>query len=188
MMTKIKQRLELPFLSGLFITFILLIFAFLLFYTLYISQDGEVFAQIDDRIYGLLKFTLYQAFLSTLLSLVIGVLLAWALAYQSHFRGRGLLVALFSSSLVLPTLIVVFGLIGIFGRNGYLNQLSLFLFDHSFGSYIYGLGGILLAHVYLNASFASRALLHSFESIPKEKYKLANFLCLNAFYMWSILH
>jgi len=153
----------------------------LLFYTLYTSQEGTVCTKIDSRIIGLLKFTLYQAFLSTVLSLVVGVLLAWALAHQSHFRGRGLLVALFSSSLVLPTLIVVFGLIGIFGRNGYLNQMSLFLFDHSFGSYSYGLGGILLAHVYLNASFASRALLHSFESIPKEKYKLAKSLNFSVF-------
>ncbi len=108
-------------------------------------------------------------------------MLAWALAHQSQFKGRGLLVALFSSSLVLPTLIVVFGLIGIFGRNGYLNQTTLFLFDTSFGSYLYGLGGILLAHTYLNASFASRALLHSFESIPKEKYKLAKSLNFSVF-------
>jgi len=170
------SRFKSSLLPGSLISISLLTFAFLLFYTLYTSQDGNIFTQIDDRIYGLLKFTIYQAFLSTILSLVVGVLLAWALAHQSHFRGRGLLVALFSSSLVLPTLIVVFGLIGIFGRNAYLNQLSLFLFDHSFGSYIYGLGGILLAHVYLNASFATRGLLHSFESIPKEKYKLAKSL------------
>ncbi|MDQ7084013.1 MAG: ABC transporter permease subunit [Sulfurovum sp.] len=124
---------------------------------------------------------MYQAFLSMILSLGVGGLLAWALAHQSDFRGRSILVALFSSSLVLPTLIVVFGLIGIFGRNGYLNQVSLFLFDSSFGSYLYGLGGILLAHVYLNASFASRALLHAFESIPKEKYKLAKSLNFTAF-------
>jgi len=159
---------------GIFVSFSLLSFAFLLFLTLYISDDTNLFTSLDSRIPGLLKFTVYQAFLSTVLSLLVGVLLAWALSHQSEFKGRTLLVALFSSSLVLPTLIVVFGLIGIFGRNGYLNQVSLFLFDHSFGSYLYGLGGILLAHVYLNASFASRALLHSFEAIPKEKYKLAN--------------
>lgn len=163
-------------LPGMFVSFSLLSFAFLLFLTLYAEDDTHLFTSLDSRILGLLKFTLYQAFLSTVLSLLVGVLLAWALAHQSDFKGRSLLVALFSSSLVLPTLIVVFGLIGIFGRNGYLNQLSLFLFDHSFGSYLYGLGGILLAHVYLNASFASRALLHSFESIPKEKYKLAKSL------------
>ena len=183
-MLKGIARFKSAVLPGTFISFSLLAFAFLLFFTLYTSQDGSLFTALDSRIYGLLKFTLYQAFLSTILSLLVGVLLSWALAHQSHFKGRGLLVALFSSSLVLPTLIVVFGLIGIFGRSGYLNQLSMFLFDTSFGSYLYGLGGILLAHVYLNASFASRALLHSFESIPKEKYKLAkslNFSVLERF-------
>ena len=167
--------------AGLIVPLLLLTFATALFLTLYMAQDGSLFTSIDTHIYGLLKFTLYQATLSTILSLVVGVLLAWALAHQSRFRGRSLLVALFSSSLVLPTLIVVFGLIGIFGRNGYLNQASLFLFDHSLGAYIYGLAGILLAHVYLNASFASRALLHSFESIPKEKYKLAKSLNFSVF-------
>jgi len=180
-MFKSLVRFKSAVLPGAFISLGLLVFAFLLFFTLYLSQDSQLFTPIDNRIYGLLKFTLYQAFLSTVLSLVVGVLLAWALAHQSYFRGRGLLVALFSSSLVLPTLIVVFGLIGIFGRNGYLNQVSLFLFDTSFGAYLYGLGGILLAHVYLNASFASRALLHSFESIPKEKYKLAKSLNFSVF-------
>ena len=180
-MLKGLVRFKSAVIPGTFISFSLLGFSFLLFFTLYTSQDGSLFSELDSRIYGLLKFTLYQAFLSTLLSLFVGVLLAWALAHQSHFRGRGLLVALFSSSLVLPTLIVVFGLIGIFGRSGYLNQLSLFLFDTSFGAYLYGLGGILLAHVYLNASFASRALLHSFESIAKEKYKLAKSLNFSVF-------
>ncbi|MEA3434510.1 MAG: ABC transporter permease subunit, partial [Campylobacterota bacterium] len=174
-------RFKTSVLPGTVISLLLLAFAFLLFFTLYLSQDANLLTQLDSRVYGLLKFTLYQAFLSTLLSLAVGVLLAWSLAHQSHFKGRSLLVALFSSSLVLPTLIVVFGLIGIFGRNGYLNQASLFLFDTSFGSYLYGLGGILLAHTYLNASFASRALLHSFESIPKEKYKLAKSLNFSLF-------
>ena len=175
------KRFKSSVFAGGFISLLLLSFAFLLFYTLYISQEAGIFSGLDSRIYGLLKFTLYQAFLSTILALLVGVLLAWSLAHQSQFKGRSLLVALFSSSLVLPTLIVVFGLIGIFGRNGYLNQASLFLFDTSFGSYLYGLGGILLAHTYLNASFASRALLHSFESIPKEKYKLAKSLNFSAF-------
>lgn len=174
-------RFKSAVLPGAFLSLSLLAFAGLLFFTLYSAQNENLLTQLDSRVYGLLKFTLYQAFLSTVLSLAVGVLLAWSLAHQSRFRGRSFLVALFSSSLVLPTLIVVFGLIGIFGRNGYLNQVSLFLFDTSFGSYLYGLGGILLAHTYLNASFASRALLHSFESIPKEKYKLAKSLNFSVF-------
>ena len=180
-MLKDFSRFKYSLLPGGFISVLLLAFSFFLFYMLFISQDDVAITQLDARVWSLLKFTLYQAFLSTVLSLAVGVLLAWSLTHQSHFRGRSLLVALFSSSLVLPTLIVVFGLIGIFGRNGYLNQVTLFLFDASLGSYLYGLGGILLAHVYLNASFASRALLHSFESIPKEKYKLAKSLNFSVF-------
>ena len=170
-------RFKSAVLPGTFLSLGLLGFALLLFFTLYTAQDEDLLTKLDSRVYSLLRFTLYQAFLSTVLSLAgRGTCLHGVFAHQSHFKGRSLLVALFSSSLVLPTLIVVFGLIGIFGRNGYLNQDSLFLFDTSFGSYLYGLGGILLAHTYLNASFASRALLHSFESIPKEKYKLAKSL------------
>ena len=170
------NRFKSAILPGAFISLLLLFSATLLFFTLYISKDSDIFTALDTRIYKLLEFTVYQAVLSTLISLFFGVLLAWALTHQNHFRGRGVLVALLSSSVVLPTLIVVFGLIGIFGRQGYLNQVSMFLFDTSFGSYLYGLGGILLAHVYLNASFAARALIHGFESIPKEKYKLAKSL------------
>ena len=175
------KRFKYSLLPGGFVSLLLLGFAFSLFFILFFSQDDTTLTQLDSRVFSLLKFTLYQAFLSTVLSVLVGISLAWSLAYQAHFKGRSLLVALFSSSLVFPTLIVVFGLIAVLGRNGWVNQLTLALFDHSFGSYLYGLGGILVAHVYLNASFASRSLLHAFESIPKEKYKLAKSLNFTTF-------
>ena len=184
MFKNLKRFKGSTFLGGA-LSFTLLSFSFLIFYTLYTAENTSIFSSIDTRIYGLLKFTIYQAFLSTLLSVFIGLLLAWALTHQNKFKGRDTLIALFSSSLVLPTLIVVFGIIGIFGRQGLINEISLYFFDTSFGAYLYGLGGILLAHVYLNASFALRSLLHNFESIPKEKYKLAkslNFSVLKCFY------
>lgn len=180
-MLKEVKRFRYSLLPGGFVSVLLLGFAFSLFFILFISQDDAQLTQLDSRVFSLLRFTLYQAFLSTLLSILVGVSLAWSLAHQAHFKGRSLLVALFSSSLVFPTLIVVFGLIAVLGRNGWVNQLGLALFDHSFGAYLYGLGGILVAHVYLNASFASRSLLHAFESIPKEKYKLAKSLRFTAF-------
>jgi len=180
-MFKHLSRFKSALLPGLLVSMLLLGFALVLFFTLFLAEDPASVTQLDVRVYSLLKFTLYQAFLSTLLSLAVGIALAWSLAHQSQFKGRSVLVALFSSSLVLPTLIVAFGLIGVYGRNGWINQFSLSLFDHSFGSYLYGLFGILLAHTYLNASFAARALLHSFESIPKEKYKLAKSLNFTIF-------
>jgi len=176
-MLKQIWRFRASVLPGMGISVMLISLLFLLFSTMYLSR-GDSISSIDSRIVALLRFTIYQASLSTLLSVGVGILLAWSLAHQPRFVGRSYLIALLSSSLVLPTLIVAFGLISILGNNGWLNQLSLYLFDYSFGGFLYGMGGILIAHVYLNASFASRSLLHSLESIPTQKYKLAKSLGL----------
>jgi thiamine transport system permease protein len=165
------------------ISFSLLLLAFGVFYILFLNASYESFSSslITNRTIELIKFTIFQAFLSTVLSVFLGTILAWSLAHQNSFWGRDTLVALLSSSLVLPTLIVVFGIISILGNNGWLNKGLIYFFDYSFGNYIYGLGGILVAHVYLNASFAARSLLHIFESIPKERYKLAKSLNFSVF-------
>jgi len=104
-------RLKSSLFPGLLVSLGLLGLAFALFFILWLTASHTSLSQIDTRILSLLRFTLYQAALSTLLSLLLGTLLAWSLAHQPYFPGRVYLVALFSSSLVLPTLIVVFGLI-----------------------------------------------------------------------------
>jgi thiamine transport system permease protein len=177
-MIKEIWRFRSSVLPGSIVSIFLIFLAVSLFFVLFVVSSDNVFLDIyiDKRVFGLVKFTIFQAFVSTLLSVLLGTCLAWSLAHQAKFRGRTQLVALFSSSLVLPTLIVVFGIISIYGRNGWINKAMMYLFDYSFGNYIYGLGGILIAHVYLNASFSARSLLHVFESIPKEKYKLAKSL------------
>ena len=171
-------RFRTSVLPGGILSIFLLLFAVSLFSVLFIiAADEPIFdAFINKRILGLVKFTIFQATLSTIFSVLLGIILAWALSHQQRFKFRAQLIALFSSSLVLPTLIVVFGLISIYGKNGWINRTSLYLFDYSFENYIYGLGGILIAHIYLNASFSARSLLHVFESIPAEKYKLAKSL------------
>ena len=176
-------RFRLSIIPGGVISFSLLLLAFGVFYILFLSSGYESFSSslITNRTIGLIKFTIFQAFLSTVLSVIIGLILAWSLAHQSEFRGRDFLVALLSSSLVLPTLIVVFGIISVLGNNGWVIRGLLYLFGYSFDKSIYGLGGILIAHVYLNASFAARSLLHIFESIPKERYKLAKSLNFSVF-------
>lgn len=182
-MIKNIWRFRLSILPGGVISFFLLLLAFGVFYILFLSTSYSDFSSsfISNRTFGLIKFTIFQAFLSTVLSIIIGTVLAWSLAHQSNFPGRSFLIALLSSSLVLPTLIVVFGIISILGQNGWINRILLYLFDYSFENSVYGLGGILIAHVYLNASFAARSLLHIFESIPKERYKLAKSLNFSVF-------
>ena len=169
-------RFRASLLPGLFVAALLLFLTGSLLATLFHAAGGLGTFSLDSRTRSLLTFTLYQATLSTLLSLLIGLLLAWSLSHQARFFGRRVLVALFASSLVLPSLIVAFGIITVLGNHGWLNRVIEGLGGEGLGSFVYGLSGILIAHVYLNASFASIGLLQAFESIPVDKYRLAKSL------------
>src|SRR5687768_2213574 len=77
-------------------------------------------AALPVDIMHLLRMTTIQAGLSTVLSLLVGVALAWALN-RLRFPGRGLVVALFASAIVTPGIIVAFGLLTVWGRSGWIN-------------------------------------------------------------------
>ena len=159
---------------------IFLVFALLVQIFRSSEQNQTFFGSISERDWWIVGFTSFQASLSVLLSLSVGFSLAWALYHQRQFHGRSILIALFSSALVLPTLVVVLGIVSVLGRRGWLNDFANLLTGNDFGSFIYGLTGILIAHVYLNASFSVRTMLNRLESIPAEKRKLAKSLDLSA--------
>ncbi|MEZ8095175.1 thiamine/thiamine pyrophosphate ABC transporter permease ThiP [Photobacterium swingsii] len=116
-------------------------------------------------------FSFYQAFLSTLLSVVPAIPVAYALS-RRQFIGRALLLRVFAMTLVLPVLVAVFGLLSIYGKSGLLNQwFAVAGWDITIN--IYGLSGILLAHIFLNLPLAVRLLLQSLEGIPHEQHQLA---------------
>ncbi len=144
-------------------------------------EGSESGWQGDDwqSIRHILLFTLMQAGLSTAVAMALGVALAWGLSHQRQFVGRSLLVALLSTSMVLPTVVVILGLITVFGRNGWLNDIADPL-GLGIGGAIYGLGGIVVAHVYMDAPFIARGLLQRLEAIPGEHLKLSRSLGLSA--------
>jgi thiamine transport system permease protein len=119
-----------------------------------------------------LAFTLLQAGLSTLLSILGGVAVARAFAREAAFPGRRALLALMSLPIVLPSLVAVFGIVSIYGRNGAL-AFVLNLFGIEARPDIYGLGGVVLAHVFFNLPLAVRLLLPGWQSIPVETWRLA---------------
>ncbi|MGR5530726.1 thiamine/thiamine pyrophosphate ABC transporter permease ThiP [Vibrio alfacsensis] len=116
------------------------------------------------------KFSFYQAFLSTVLSVGFAIPVAHALSRREFF-GKFLLLKLFASTLVLPVLVGVFGLLAIYGNSGLIAK-GLQSLDAGLPFSIYGLNGILLAHVFFNMPYAARLLLQALESIPSEQHKL----------------
>jgi thiamine transport system permease protein len=146
------------------------------------SEDGA--SRID--IAHLLRMTTIQAGLTTVLSLAVGVALAWALN-RLRFPGRELVVGLFASAIVTPGMVVAFGLLSIWGRNGWINQASEALFGVPLGNPAFGLSGILFAHVILDGAFAARIMLARLDAIPSSRLKTGQSLALTAWQRFSII-
>lgn len=125
----------------------------------------------DSYLHHVITFSFGQALLSALLSLFFGVLLARAF-YYVEFVGRAFLLKIMSLTFVLPVLVAIFGLIGIYGASGWIAQFFHF-FDLTWTGSIYGLSGILIAHLFFNIPLATKLFLQSLESIPYEQHQLA---------------
>lgn len=109
-------------------------------------------------------FSFYQAFLSTLLSVVPAIPVAYALS-RRQFIGRALLLRLFAMTLVLPVLVAVFGLLSIYGKSGLLNQwFAAAGWDITLN--IYGLSGILLAHIFFKPAPRGASITAKFRRDP----------------------
>ena len=121
-----------------------------------------------------LAFSLWQALLSTLLSVIPAILLARALFYHAGFPLRSLLLRLFGLPLVVPSVVAVMGVVSVYGSDGWL----------PLGRSLYGLNGILLAHVFFNMPLAVRLLLPLWQSIPRHHWQLGDQLGFGAPARW----
>ncbi|WP_210105944.1 thiamine/thiamine pyrophosphate ABC transporter permease ThiP [Neorhizobium galegae] len=129
-------------------------------------------ALFDGYTASLLRFTLLQAGLSTVLSILLAIPVTLALARRPSFPLRVWIIRLMAVPMGLPVLIGALGLIGIFGRQGLFNRLLAFGGVEQPVS-IYGLSGILIAHVFFNLPLACRLMLAGLERLPAEYWRLS---------------
>ena len=149
------------------------------------AQTQATTAPDDIDVWHLLRMTAIQAGLSTLLSLAVGLLLAWALN-RLRFPGRGIVVGLFASAIVTPGLIVAFGLLTVWGRSGWINALADSVGGH-IEAPLFGLPGILMAHVILDAAFAARILLARLDAVAEARLRTGQSLGLSAWTRFSVI-
>ncbi|MGX9418119.1 thiamine/thiamine pyrophosphate ABC transporter permease [Vibrio sp. WJH972] len=140
---------------------------------------------LDSYYLHITQFSFYQALLSSVFSVIPAIFVAIGF-HRRHFIAKSLLIKLFSTTLVLPVLVGVLGIITIYGQSGWLNDL-LGLLDMSLPFSIYGLNGILLAHIFFNLPYATRLFLLSLESIPVEQEKLALHLGLTPWHRFRLV-
>ncbi len=135
-----------------------------------ILTRAEGVAGLRPSDWGAVRFTLWQAALSALLSVALAVPVARALA-RRRFPGRGLLVTLLGAPFILPVIVAILGLLMVFGRSGWVNG-GLGALGLSPVS-IYGAHGVVLAHVFFNLPLATRLILQGWQEIPAERFRLA---------------
>ncbi len=135
-----------------------------------VALRAETGAGLGPADWAAVRFTLWQALLSAAISVTLAIPVARALARRS-FVGRGLLVTLLGAPFILPVIVAVLGLLAVFGRSG---LVSLGLVWAGFEPvHIYGLHGVVIAHVFFNLPLATRLILQGWLAIPAERFRLA---------------
>ncbi|MFC3853477.1 ABC transporter permease subunit [Salinispirillum marinum] len=132
------------------------------------QQAGAQWTALQDPwLWRVLRFTLWQAALSAALSVLFALPVARAVALDEQLRGTKAFLRWCLLCFVMPSLVLITGMVVLFGRSGILTPWL--------GSdwSLYGLSGILLAHVFLNMPFAIRVLTFQWQSIPSTAWKLA---------------
>lgn len=131
----------------------------------------------NDFIWNALFFSLWQAFLSTVLSVVPAIFVARAFSHLHDFPLRGFLLRLFALPLVIPAIVAVMGVVSVYGLDGWI----------PLGRDLYGLNGILLAHTFFNIPLAIILLLPVWQSIAKQHWQLGEQLKFGNFHRWRFI-
>ena len=135
-----------------------------------VMASAEGTGALTARDWAAVRFTVLQAVLSALFSVALAIPVARALA-RRRFPGRRVLIVLLGAPFVLPVIVAVLGLLAVFGNAGLLNRgieaLGLP------GVSIYGLHGVVLAHVFFNLPLAVRLILQGWAEVPAERFRLA---------------
>src|SRR6056297_3624453 len=146
-----------------------------------VALSAETGRGLGPPEWAAIRFTLLQAALSAALSVALAVPVARALS-RRRFAGRRVLIALLGAPFILPVIVAVLGLIEVFGRAGWISTALGWIGLPPVQ--IYGLHGVVLAHVFFNLPLATRLILQGWLAIPAEQFRLAATLGMRPRAMW----
>lgn len=157
---------------------VLALYAFSL-WALFDHRSDDTFWSWEE-VGRIVQYSLWQAGLSALFSTLLGVLLARSFFYL-NFTGKAWLYKIIAFAWALPSLVVIFAIIGVWGNAGWLAKLCQF-FGVEWQFQLYGLQGILIAHLFFNIPLVTKYALEGLKLIPSSQHQLAAQLNLRG---WS---
>jgi thiamine transport system permease protein len=131
---------------------------------------------LSSRFYlvDIFGFTAYQALLSTIASVVLGLPGAWLLA-RFEFPVRETLRSLTILPFVMPSIMVAIGFVATFGKNGTLNAILQTLGLPTV-ELLFSLPAIVIAHAFYNAPLVARVTTAAWESVDASAIETARSL------------
>ena len=135
--------------------------------------------------FHVLVFTFYQAILSTLFTLLIGLPAAYLFA-RFDFRGKTLLRALTLVPFMLPTVVVAAGFNALLGPRGWVNlglMRTLGLSSPPI-QFVGTLGAILIAHVFYNTTIVIRIVGNALARLDPKLNQAAHSLGADSRRVW----
>jgi len=135
--------------------------------------------------FRVLSFTFYQASLSTLLTLLIGLPSAYLFA-RFDFRGKSLLRVLTTVPFMLPTVVVAAGFNALLGPRGWINLafMNLFSLGNPPISFVGTLSAILLAHIFYNTTIVIRLVSNALSRLDPKLEQAARSLGADERRVW----
>lgn len=129
------------------------------------------------RIARVSLFTLFQAFASLFVAVLIGLPMAFFCGKRNFF-GRKFLLSLSSVPLCVPTLIVALGYITFFGNAGVLNKFFMYVFGLKKPpfSFLYTFLGLVVAQGFYNFPLIMSTVSDAWAHLPEEQADSARLL------------
>ena len=160
--------------------FLLIFFFYPLFRIFAFSLDFSVLTSANlNLVFRVLLFTLYQAALSTLLTLLLGLPSAYLFA-RFEFPGKALLRALTAVPFMLPTVVVAAGFNALLGPRGWI----MLAFPHSTFQLTGTLNAILLAHIFYNTTIVIRIVGNALAQLDPRLEQVARTLGADRLKVW----
>lgn len=139
----------------------------------------------SDYYIGTLLFTVYQAALSTAVTLLLATPCAFVFA-RYRFRGKTLLLSLATLPFVLPTVVVALAFATLLGAKGLLNDAlrALFSLDYAPIQLERTLAMIIIAHVFYNFAVALRIITGYWSAVGFSVEEAARCLGADELALW----
>ena len=162
------------------LTFLIIIFFYPLSRIFALTLNTSALTSENLQIaFSALRFTFYQATLSTLLTLLLGLPSAYLFA-RYEFRGKSLLHALTAVPFMLPTVVVAAGFNALLGPRGLIPSL----FPFSSFNFIGTLTAILIAHIFYNTTIIIRVVGNALSSLDPKLEQAARSLGADSRKVW----